>query len=79
MKLQLDIGEKEDGYIDAYYGPPEWQAEAKLTPRTLPELAARAARARGRGWSLGRPAASIRSSGAGATSCSPSSRRPRPG
>jgi hypothetical protein len=43
VRLQLEIGEKEAGYIDAYYGPPEWQAAAKLTPRTLPELAARAA------------------------------------
>jgi len=43
VRLQLEIGEKESGYIDAYYGPPEWQAQAKLTPRTLPELAVRAA------------------------------------
>ena len=42
VKLQLAIGEKEEGYVDAYYGPPEWQAEAKLKPSTLPELAARA-------------------------------------
>ncbi|HEY5723687.1 MAG TPA: hypothetical protein VIT45_15350 [Allosphingosinicella sp.] len=43
VRLQLEIGEKEAGYIDAYYGPPEWQAAAKLAARTLPELAARAA------------------------------------
>jgi hypothetical protein len=42
VKLQLAIGEKEEGYVDAYYGPPEWQAEAKLKPHTLPDLAARA-------------------------------------
>jgi hypothetical protein len=42
VKLQLAIGEKEEGYIDAYFGPPEWQAEAKLAPRPLPELAERA-------------------------------------
>lgn len=42
VKLQLAIGEKEEGYIDAYYGPPEWQAEARLRRATLPELAARA-------------------------------------
>src|SRR3990167_9712026 len=29
VKLSLEIGEHEDGYIDAYYGPPEWQAAAK--------------------------------------------------
>lgn len=43
VKLQLAIGEKEEGYIDAYYGPPLWQAEAKMKASTLPELAARAA------------------------------------
>jgi hypothetical protein len=42
VKLQLAIGEKEEGYIDAYYGPPEWQSEAKLKPQARPELAARA-------------------------------------
>ncbi|HYD38697.1 MAG TPA: hypothetical protein VEA60_13855, partial [Allosphingosinicella sp.] len=42
VKLQLAIGEKEEGYVDAYYGPPEWQAQAKLKPQALPELAARA-------------------------------------
>jgi hypothetical protein len=41
VKLQLAIGEKEEGYIDAYYGPPEWQAEAKMKPQSLPDLAAR--------------------------------------
>jgi hypothetical protein len=42
VKLQLAVGEKEEGYIDAYFGPPEWQSEAKLAPRPLPELATRA-------------------------------------
>jgi hypothetical protein len=43
VKLQLAIGEKEEGYIDAYYGPADWRAEAKLAPRPLSELAERAA------------------------------------
>ncbi|HEX6375663.1 MAG TPA: hypothetical protein VFZ91_08070 [Allosphingosinicella sp.] len=43
VRLQLAIGEKEAGYIDAYHGPPEWQAEAKMKPQALPQLAARAA------------------------------------
>ena len=34
VKLQLAIGEKEEGYIDAYYGPPEWQAEARAAAAT---------------------------------------------
>ncbi|HEX8124949.1 MAG TPA: hypothetical protein VF548_05140 [Allosphingosinicella sp.] len=42
VKLQLAIGEKEEGYIDAYYGPPEWQAEAKMDPGTEAALAERA-------------------------------------
>ena len=43
VKLQLAIGEKEEGYVDAYYGPPEWQAEAKLDPSTPAALTQRAA------------------------------------
>ena len=41
--LSLTIGEKEEGYIDAYYGPPELQATAKAeAPKlALPELARR--------------------------------------
>ena len=43
--LSLEIGEKEDGYIDAYYGPPELQRKAKAeAPKlSLAELAARTA------------------------------------
>lgn len=36
--LILEIGEHEDGYVDAYYGPPEWQAAAKANTRTVPQL-----------------------------------------
>ncbi|HEX9933026.1 MAG TPA: hypothetical protein VGB08_09315 [Allosphingosinicella sp.] len=45
VKLQLAIGEKEEGYIDAYYGRPEWQAEARAqaAATTLPQLAQRTA------------------------------------
>ncbi|HEX8309139.1 MAG TPA: hypothetical protein VF645_12060 [Allosphingosinicella sp.] len=42
VKLQLAIGEKEEGYIDAYYGPPEWQAEAKTNSDSPTALAQRA-------------------------------------
>ncbi|HET9640569.1 MAG TPA: hypothetical protein VFP12_15325 [Allosphingosinicella sp.] len=42
VKLQLAIGEKEEGYVDAYYGPPQWQAEAKMKAATPAELAQRA-------------------------------------
>ena len=50
LLLQLTIGEKEDGYIDAYYGPPEIQAqaEAEAAANDLPQLAERVAALRGR-------------------------------
>lgn len=38
--LALRIGEHEDGYIDAYYGPPAWAEQAKADPRTLEQLTA---------------------------------------
>ena len=40
VQLSLTIGEKEEGYIDAYYGPPELQAAAETeAPKLmLPEL-----------------------------------------
>ncbi|WP_199503629.1 hypothetical protein [Qipengyuania sp. YIM B01966] len=53
--LQLTIGEKEDGYIDAYYGPAEFKsrAVAEAAPASLPELEARAValRVRAQGFS----------------------------
>jgi len=42
VRLQLAIGEKEEGYIDAYYGPAQWQAEAKTVAATPAGLAQRA-------------------------------------
>ena len=38
VALILEIGEREEGYVDAYYGPPEWQAAAKANPREIPQL-----------------------------------------
>ena len=43
VQMQLEIGEREPGYIDAYYGPKEWQDAAKAAPRSLDDLAAEAA------------------------------------
>ncbi len=34
-KLALAVGQHDEGYIDAYYGPPAWQAEAKRQKRSL--------------------------------------------
>lgn len=38
VRLSLEIGTHEEGYIDAYYGPPEWKTEAEAHPRTTAEL-----------------------------------------
>ena len=38
VALILELGEREEGYVDAYYGPPEWLAAAKANPRTVPQL-----------------------------------------
>lgn len=39
VHLTLAIGELEPGYVDAYYGPAEWAAAARDTPRDQPALA----------------------------------------
>ncbi|HWT13208.1 MAG TPA: hypothetical protein VN231_10685, partial [Allosphingosinicella sp.] len=33
VRLTLEIGEREEGYVDAYYGPPEWREQARAAPR----------------------------------------------
>ncbi len=38
VRMSLEIGQHEDGYVDAYYGPPEWAAEAEADPRSVEEL-----------------------------------------
>ena len=38
VQMQLEIGEREPGYVDAYYGPKEWAEAAKAAPRSLPAL-----------------------------------------
>ena len=43
VRMSLEIGEREPGYVDAYYGPAEWQEAAKAAPRTAPALAVEAA------------------------------------
>ena len=43
VRLTLEIGERDEGYVDAYYGPPEWREAARADPRTLEALAADAA------------------------------------
>lgn len=40
LRLTLEIGTHEDGYIDAYYGPPELKTDAEAAPRDKPALLA---------------------------------------
>jgi hypothetical protein len=44
VKLVLGMGEHDSAYVDAYYGPPEWKAEAEKGQRPLADLDADAAR-----------------------------------
>lgn len=39
VRVTLEIGEREPGYVDAYYGPAIWAEEARAAPRDLEELA----------------------------------------
>jgi hypothetical protein len=38
VRLSLEIGAHEDGYVDAYYGPAEWRTQAMAHPRSTAEL-----------------------------------------
>lgn len=40
VRLALEVGERDPGYVDAYYGPPAWAAAAKASPRTVAQLRA---------------------------------------
>ena len=44
VQMSLEVGEREPGYIDAYYGPKEWQDAARAAPRSLADLAEEASR-----------------------------------
>jgi hypothetical protein len=43
VQLILGIGEVEPGYVDAYYGPADWQAAVRAAPPTQAQLTADAA------------------------------------
>jgi hypothetical protein len=38
VRLALEIGTHEEGYIDAYYGPEAWKTEAEAHPRSVAQL-----------------------------------------
>jgi hypothetical protein len=42
VKLVLAVGQHDADYVDAYYGPPEWRAQAEAGKRPLPEIRAEA-------------------------------------
>lgn len=44
VALTLEAGEREPGYVDAYYGPKAWADAAKANPRAVPALKAEAVR-----------------------------------
>ena len=44
VKLVLALGELDPGYVDAYYGPPEWKKQAQQRKRSLDEIASEADR-----------------------------------
>jgi hypothetical protein len=42
VKLALAVGKHDGNYVDAYYGPPEWKAQADSAPVPLSEIEHRA-------------------------------------
>jgi hypothetical protein len=40
VRLVLAVGRHDPEYVDAYYGPPKWRAEAEARDRSLPDLRA---------------------------------------
>jgi len=59
VQLTLEIGEREEGYVDAYYGPPEWREAAHANPRTVEQLAAAATELSSRAAAMTVPAGSL--------------------
>ena len=56
VRLQLEIGERDEGYVDAYYGPAEWREAARANPRSVEQLAAAAAELSARAAAISVPA-----------------------
>jgi hypothetical protein len=53
VRLVLELGARDDGYVDAYYGPAAWRTAAQTDPRTVPQLAVTA-------WALNQRLEAIR-------------------
>lgn len=56
VRLTLEMGARDEGYVDAYYGPADWKRQAQASPRALPALAQAAAALQARLRALPRPA-----------------------
>lgn len=59
VRLTLEIGERDEGYVDAYYGPAEWREAARANPRSLEELSAAVEALQSRLAAVSVPAGSI--------------------
>ena len=59
VRLQLEIDARDEGYVDAYYGPAEWREAARANPRELPALAEAVAALQGRLAAVSVPAGSM--------------------
>ncbi len=42
VRLSLQLNTHDEGYVDAYYGDPSWQAEAEASPASIPVIQQRA-------------------------------------
>jgi hypothetical protein len=61
VKLVLAMGEHDSDYVDAYYGPPEWREEVRVTRPTLEFINDAAIALRGQLEAIDRPGDSIES------------------
>jgi hypothetical protein len=59
VQLQLEIGVRDPGYIDAYYGPAPWREAAEANPRSTGDLIAATERMEARIAGLAVPAGTI--------------------
>ena len=60
VRLVLALGERDGDSLDAYHGPPEWQADARTAHATLPEVRAAAASLAGNSGVAGAEADEVR-------------------
>ena len=63
VRVVLALGQHDADYVDAYYGPPEWKAEAQSAKLGLPAIAERAAAPAARPETWPHPTLRCRASG----------------